>query len=75
VSFIKRQASAVVHNAIRQDNGQPGNCDSASNCQFVFYWGWPLSPARSPMVNQGTQMSALDALIADLALPAALRMP
>ncbi len=75
VSFIKRQASAVVHNAVRQDSGQPGNCDSAANCQFVFYWGWPLSPVRSPMVNQGTQMSGLDALIADLALPPALRMP
>jgi hypothetical protein len=73
--FIKRQASAVVHNSIRQNDGQPGNCDSPSNCQFVFYWGWPLSPVRSPLVNQGTQMSALDALIADLALPSSVRMP
>jgi hypothetical protein len=74
VYFIKRQASAVVHNAIKQPNGQPGNCNTAPNCQFVFYWGWALSPLRSPLVNQGTQMSALDALIADLALPSSIRM-
>ncbi len=71
VYFIRRQASAVVHNAIRQAGGQPGNCNAAANCQFVFYWGWPLSPVRSELVNQGTQMSALDALIAELALPPA----
>jgi hypothetical protein len=67
--FIRRQASAVVDNAVSQPNGQPGKCDSPENCQFVFYWGWPLSPVRTELVTQGTQMSALDALIADLALP------
>ncbi len=73
--FIRRQASAVVHNAIRQQSGEPGNCNTAENCQFVFYWGWPLSPVRTELVTQGTQMSALDALIADLALPADQRLP
>jgi hypothetical protein len=75
VYFIRRQASAVVHNAIRRADGQQGNCDTAANCQFVFYWGWPLSPVRSALVTQGTEMSALDALIADLALPPAQQLP
>jgi hypothetical protein len=67
--FIRRQAGAVVDNAIRQTNGQPGNCDAPEDCQFVFYWAWPLSPVRSGFVNVATQMNALDALTAALALP------
>jgi hypothetical protein len=73
--FIRRQASAVVHNAISRPDGQPGNCDTPEDCQFVFYWGWPLSPVRTELVTQGTQMSALDALIADLAMPSDQRLP
>ncbi len=65
---VRRQAWAVVHNAIRQPNGQPGNCSSPSSCQFVFYWGWPLTPSRSEFVDQSTQMDALDALTAAMAL-------
>ena len=67
-AFVLRQANAIVHNSIRQPNGSPGRCDTAANCQFVFYWGWPLSPARSGFVNQATQMDAIDALTAALAV-------
>jgi glycosyl hydrolase family 76 len=67
-AFILRQATAIVHNSIRQSNGSPGRCDTADSCQFVFYWGWPLSPARSGFVNQATQMDAIDALTAALAV-------
>ncbi len=66
--FLRRQAWAVVHNAILGPNSQPGNCSSPSSCQFVFYWGWPLTPSRSEFVDQATQMDALDALTASLAL-------
>jgi len=65
---LRRQAWAVVHNAIRQPNGEPGNCQSPASCQFVFYWGWPLTPSRSEFVDQSSQMDALDALTAALAL-------
>lgn len=65
---LRRQAWAVVHNAIVGPNGQPGNCQTASSCQFGFYWGWPLTPSRSEFVNQSTQMDALDVLTAALAL-------
>jgi hypothetical protein len=67
-AFILRQASAIVRNSIKQPDGSPGRCDTAENCQFVFYWNWPLSPARSGFVNQATQMDAIDALTAALAV-------
>jgi hypothetical protein len=67
-AFILRQARAIVHNAIATPDGQPGVCDTAQNCQFVFYWGWPLSPVRSGFVNDATQMDAIDALTAALAI-------
>jgi hypothetical protein len=83
-AFILRQADAIVHNSILQPNGQssscnaagncpqangsPGRCRTADDCQFVFYWGWPLSPLRSPFVNDATQMGAIDALTAALAV-------
>ena len=51
-----------------QSNGSPGRCDTPDGCQFVFYWGWPLSPLRSPFVNDATQMDAIDALTAALAV-------
>jgi hypothetical protein len=69
-SFLRRQASAIVHNAIVRSDGKPGNCQTPDSCEFVFYWGWPLTPSRSPFVNHATQMDALDALTAALALPA-----
>ena len=67
--FLLHQAHVVVDNAIIQPDGQPGNCDAPATCQFVFYWAWPLSPVRSSFVNHATQMDALDALTAALALP------
>jgi hypothetical protein len=68
--FLRRQASAVVHNAVVNAEGKPGNCETPDSCQFEFYWGWPLTPSRSAFVNNATQMNALDALTAALALPA-----
>jgi hypothetical protein len=70
VFFLRHQAKVITDNAIRQPDGQPGNCDAPVNCQFVYYWAWPLSPVRSGFVNESTQMDALDALTAALALPA-----
>jgi hypothetical protein len=67
--FIGQQAWQIVHDSIEGPHGQPGNCDSPDNCRFVFYWGFPLSPVRSGFVNHSTQMDALDALTAALALP------
>lgn len=69
--YLRKQATAIVNNAIRDAKTRPGNCHSPSSCQFVFYWGWPLSPSRVvqghtvqvPMtVNAATQMSALAVL-------------
>jgi hypothetical protein len=67
-AFILRQARAIVHNSIKTPSGQPGVCDTPADCQFVFYWGWPLSPVRSGFVNDATQMDAIDALTAALAV-------
>jgi hypothetical protein len=75
VYFIRRQASAVVQNAVSNGNGVPAKCQSPSNCQFVFYWGWPISPVRTHVVTQGTEFSALSALIAELALPPGEQIP
>jgi hypothetical protein len=69
-SFLRRQAVAIVHNAIVRSDGKAGDCQTPDSCQFVFYWGWPLTPSRSPFVNNATQMDALDALTAALAIPA-----
>lgn len=69
-SFLRRQAVAVVHNAVVRSDDKPGNCQTPDSCQFVFYWGWPLTPSRSAFVNHATQMDALDALTAALAVPA-----
>jgi Glycosyl hydrolase family 76 len=68
--FLRRQASAIVHNSIVRSDGTPGDCQTPDSCEFVFYWGWPLTPSRSPFVNHATQMNALDALTAALSLPA-----
>jgi hypothetical protein len=67
-AFVLRQAKAIVHNSIRRPDGSPGRCETAEACQFVFYWGWPLSPVRSGFVNDATQMDAIDALTAALAV-------
>jgi hypothetical protein len=64
-----------VHNAIVRSDGKPGYCKTPDSCQFVFYWGWPLTPSRSAFVNHATQMDALDALTAALALPATTTPP
>lgn len=61
-AFLRRQATAIVNNAIRDPKGRPGTCATPSSCQFVFYWAWPLNPARPMIVNTATQMSALDVL-------------
>jgi hypothetical protein len=73
--FLRRQAVAIVHNAIVRSDGRPGNCQTPDSCQFVFYWGWPLTASRSRFVNHATQMDALDALTAALALPATTTPP
>jgi hypothetical protein len=65
-AFMRRQATAIVNNAIRDPKGRPGNCRSPSTCQFVFYWAWPLSPSRPMIANTATEMSALDVLTAVL---------
>ncbi len=67
--FLLHQAHVIVDNAISDGNNQPGNCDTPATCQFVFYWAWPLSPVRSGFVDHATQMDALDALTAALAIP------
>ncbi len=69
IGFLRHQAKVITDNAIVQPDGQPGRCDAAINCQFVFYWAWALSPVRSSFVNEATQMDAIDALTAALALP------
>jgi hypothetical protein len=61
-AFMRRQAAAIVSNAIRDPKGRPGDCSSPSSCQFVFYWAWPLSPSRPMIANTATEMSALDVL-------------
>jgi hypothetical protein len=61
-AFLRRQASAIVNNAIRDPKGRPGDCSSPSKCQFVFYWAWPLNPSRPMIANTATEMSALDVL-------------
>jgi hypothetical protein len=61
-SFLRRQATAIVNNAIRDPQGRPGDCSSPSSCQFVFYWAWPLSPSRPMIANTATEMSAIDVL-------------
>ncbi len=58
-SYLRRQATAIVNNAITDGKGRPGNCHSPSSCQFIFYWGSPLSPSRPMEVDGATQMSAL----------------
>jgi hypothetical protein len=65
-AFMRRQATAIVNNAIRDPKGRPGNCSSPSTCQFVFYWAWPLNPSRPMIANTATEMSALDVLTAVL---------
>lgn len=66
-AFLHRQATAIVNNAIRDAHSLPGKCQSPSACEFVFYWAWPLSPARPMIVTTGTQMNALDVLTGVLA--------
>jgi hypothetical protein len=61
-AFLRRQATAIVNNAITDPKGRPGNCSSPSTCRFVFYWAWPLNPSRPMIVNTATEMSALDVL-------------
>jgi hypothetical protein len=58
-AYLRKQASAIVNNAITDGHGRPGNCHSPTTCQFTFYWGWPLSPARPITATAATQMSAL----------------
>jgi hypothetical protein len=67
-SYLHRNATAIVDNAIRNEQRRPGDCSSALSCQFVFYWAWPLNPSLPMLVSTATQMSALDVLIG--ALPA-----
>jgi hypothetical protein len=68
-AFLHRQATAIVTHSIRDARDEPGACGSPASCQFVFYWAWPLSPARPMIVTTGTQMSALEALTGALPHP------
>lgn len=61
-AYLRRQATAVVYNAIADGRGRPANCSSPTSCQFAFHWGWPINPHRRPIVTAATQMSALAAL-------------
>lgn len=61
-SYLRRQATAIVYNAIIDEQGHPANCIAPSSCQFAFRWGWPVNPARPEKATAATQMSALAAL-------------
>lgn len=61
-AYLRRQATAIVNNSIRDAKTRPGNCHSPSSCQFVFYWAWPLNPVRPLAVDGATQASALAVL-------------
>ncbi len=58
-AYLRRQATALVNNTITDGKGRPGNCHSPASCEFIFYWGSPLSPSRPMEVDGATQMSAL----------------
>lgn len=63
--FIDRQATAVVHNAIR-GSAASDVCPSPHSCQFAFSWSHPFhtTPGPERLTTVGTQESALSALIA-----------
>ena len=61
-AYLRRQATAIVYNAITDGHGRPANCTSPTSCQFAFRWGWPLGSADPPTATAATQMSALAAL-------------
>ena len=67
VPFMRRQASAVVRNAI-QGPAPNDVCPSTHSCQFAFSWSHPFrkTPGPERLVTVGTQESALNALIAVL---------
>jgi hypothetical protein len=58
-AYLRRQATAIVNNAITDGRGRPGDCHSPATCQFIFYWAWPLNPVRPLKATAATQMSAL----------------
>ncbi len=59
-AYLRRQAAAIVYNAITNGRGRPATCSTPTSCQFAYRWGWPLTPAEP--VTAATQMSALAAL-------------
>jgi hypothetical protein len=61
-AYLRKQATAVIYNAIANGRGRPANCAAPTSCQFAFHWGWPLDRGRRPIVTTATQMSALAAL-------------
>jgi hypothetical protein len=61
-AYLRRQATAIVYNAIANRHGRPANCTAPSSCRFAFHWGRPLDPGRRPIATAATQMSALAAL-------------
>ena len=61
-AYLRRQATAIVYNAIADGHGRPANCASPTSCQFTFRWGWPVNSGRRPKTTAATQMSALAAL-------------
>jgi hypothetical protein len=65
VPFLRRQAEAVVSNAIFDRHGQRSNCGSPARCQFAFDWGQPTGASEIP-ITVASQTSALEALTAIL---------
>jgi hypothetical protein len=68
--FLRNQALAVLRNATRISQDSPQPCSSQSTCEFTLGWRVAVDPSTAPPEpTVATQMSALDALIAELRQP------
>ena len=68
--FLRTQAIAVLRNATRISQDSPQPCATQDTCQFTLGWRVSVDPSREPPhPTVATQMSALDALIAELRQP------
>jgi Glycosyl hydrolase family 76 len=71
-AFLRRQATAVIQNAIAPGRG---GCTAGHSCQFGFGWS-SLDPASARIwVTLGSQESAIDALTAVLPRYRSARTP
>jgi hypothetical protein len=67
VRFLRRQATAVVHNSIVTRDYQPASCSTSSTCRFAFIWSRQLDPGPPPVpITVASQTSAIAALTAVL---------